>query len=376
MLPLALLAGVATQLRAEEPRPAATTDFAGLILHLSEDPGKFHSDNFVSNEPGYPSAIEGLRALGIHGGAYIGVGPEQNFSYLAALQPERAFVVDIRRENTVQHLMYKALFAAARNRLEFLELLLSRPPPNAPEGESSRAAMSVQELLTAVDSRGASMKACEQIIDSVSARIEENFGFPLTDKDRVTLRHIHSAFAEAGLSIHYSSPKAVKQEPTLRELMLARDTYGNHVHFLASEKDFQFVKQLHARDRIVPVTGDFAGRQALRKAGEFVRDRGEVVSAFYLSNVEQYLRGAQYAAFVENVRRLPLNDRSVLIRCAFEKPTQRLPGDHSEQADGQFWPHALLLQRAQRFVELYDEGAFLTHEDLARQDYLDWTSGR
>jgi hypothetical protein len=41
------------------------------------------------------------------GGTYLGVGPEQNFTYIAALRPKMALIIDIRREMMLQHLMYK-----------------------------------------------------------------------------------------------------------------------------------------------------------------------------------------------------------------------------------------------------------------------------
>ena len=42
-------------------------------------------------------------------GVYIGVGPEQNFSYIARLRPTIAFIVDIRLENRNLHLLHKAV---------------------------------------------------------------------------------------------------------------------------------------------------------------------------------------------------------------------------------------------------------------------------
>jgi hypothetical protein len=39
-------------------------------------------------------------------GVYVGVGPYQNFTYISALDPDIAFVVDIRRKNLLHHLLY------------------------------------------------------------------------------------------------------------------------------------------------------------------------------------------------------------------------------------------------------------------------------
>ena len=57
-----------------------------------------------------------LRERGISGGVYIGVGPDQNFSYIAHVRPSVAVIVDIRRDNLLLHLLFKALFESAPSR--------------------------------------------------------------------------------------------------------------------------------------------------------------------------------------------------------------------------------------------------------------------
>ena len=68
-----------------------------------------------------------------------GVGPDQNFTYIAALRPKVAFIVDIRRQNMLLHLMYKALFELSVDRTDFLAKLFGRPAP-AEAGQDSDAA--------------------------------------------------------------------------------------------------------------------------------------------------------------------------------------------------------------------------------------------
>src|SRR5262245_28650401 len=86
-------------------------NFWRLITTLSEPDGKFRYENLLSNESSYQMVIPALKMQSTRaGGAYIGVGPEQNFTYIAALEPEIAFIVDIRRQNMLEHLLYKALF--------------------------------------------------------------------------------------------------------------------------------------------------------------------------------------------------------------------------------------------------------------------------
>ena len=63
------------------------------------------------------------------GGVYLGVGPEQNYTYMVAVRPRLAIIFDIRRGNLDLQLMYKALFELAKDRAEFISLLFSKPRP-------------------------------------------------------------------------------------------------------------------------------------------------------------------------------------------------------------------------------------------------------
>ena len=111
-------------------RPASSdSSFAGLVAHLSEPGGFFDSDNVITNEVSYLHVASQLEKKGVHGGVYIGVGPDQNFSYIALIRPSIAFMLDIRRDNLLEHLLFKSLFEMSRNRLEYLCLLLGKPVP-------------------------------------------------------------------------------------------------------------------------------------------------------------------------------------------------------------------------------------------------------
>jgi hypothetical protein len=119
-------------LAAQERAPALPAElsdkaFWQLIVDVSEPDGHFEDENFVSNEMGYQRVMPRLQEAVQPGGVYVGVGPEQNFSYIAALRPKMAFVVDIRRQNMIEHLMYKALFELSEDRVDFLSRLFSRP---------------------------------------------------------------------------------------------------------------------------------------------------------------------------------------------------------------------------------------------------------
>src|SRR3954466_1027190 len=103
--------------------------FWTLVTEFSEPNGFFRSDNLVSNEMQYQYVIPVLQQTLQPASAYVGVGPDQNFTYIAGLKPRIAFIVDIRRQNLLLHLMYKALIEMSPTREEFLARLFSRPPP-------------------------------------------------------------------------------------------------------------------------------------------------------------------------------------------------------------------------------------------------------
>src|SRR5205814_381591 len=71
------------------------------------------------------------------GRVYMGVGPEQNFTYIVALKPKIAFIIDIRRGNLDLQLMYKALFELSKDRAEFVSRLFSRRRPDGLGPQSS-----------------------------------------------------------------------------------------------------------------------------------------------------------------------------------------------------------------------------------------------
>src|SRR3989441_6535317 len=117
---IALLLSVSAvpSLRTAEPPPNRLTDdaFWHLVSGFSEEGGYFRFENFLSNELGFQYVIPALKEITKSGGVYLGVGPEQNFTYITALQPKIAFVIDIRRQNMLEHLMYKALFELSNDR--------------------------------------------------------------------------------------------------------------------------------------------------------------------------------------------------------------------------------------------------------------------
>ena len=335
------------------PTPALPDSaFAALVASLSEPGGYFDSDNLVSNELSYQHVHGALRRLKVAGGAYIGVGPDQNYTYIARVRPKIAYMIDLRRDNLLQHLLYKSLFDLSRNRVEYLALLLARPVPRDVAGWN-RA--SIGQIVTYLDT----VAPRREMFDSVGALVAKRaatWGIPLVEQDFATMSRIHGRFVGAGLGLQYESLNRPSRRnyPTFRDLILERDLEGNQGNYFATEDDFQFVKSLHARNLIVPVVGNLAGEKALRAIGRDIAARGERVSVLYVSNVEFYLmREGSFEAFAENAKTLPRNDRSVIIRSYFNGPysyghPQWVPGYFSTQ----------ILQTLDTFVAEYTKGGY------------------
>jgi hypothetical protein len=127
---LVSFAPAASQRATPVPSPRLTDrEFWKLASGFSESDGTFHSENLVSNEALFQNILPQLEASAVPGRAYVGVGSEQNFSYIATVKPAMAFIVDIRRGNFDLHLLYKALFELSVDRADFVSRLFSRKRP-------------------------------------------------------------------------------------------------------------------------------------------------------------------------------------------------------------------------------------------------------
>lgn len=331
-----MLAAIAAVVWVTRPiaQVAAPASFAALVQQLSESGGDFGGDNLISNEQSYLQVMPALEQLHVTGGAYIGVGPDQNFSYIAQIHPTVAFIIDIRRDNLLLHLLFKALFALAPTRAEYLSLLTGRPPPDHLDGWRGAP---VDKLIDYID---ATRPISEADRRAVRARLDTQIartGVPLSPADRDTIDGFHRAFIDRGLSLVFQvRGQGVRDYyPTLRELLRETDRRGRQLSYLAADAAFDVVRTLEQRDLIVPVVGDVSGRHALAGIAGAIRQRGETLSAFYISNVEFYLyRDGSFPAYVENLKQLPRNERSAMIRSVFPggfpgRPPQAVPGYYS-----------------------------------------------
>jgi hypothetical protein len=296
-------AGVATRAAgAALPASLDDKDFWQLSVDASEPSGYFRSDNLTSNELQFQYVIPELVSRTRPGDVYLGVGPEQNFTYIAAVKPSMAIIFDIRRGNLLLQLMYKALFELAKDRADFVSLLFSRPRPAGLGSDSP-----VSQLFLKFGEAAELHAAYESNLKAIEDCLLKTHHFALSAADIDGIEHIYEAFYLNGYRVRYS--------PSYDELMTAADEQYVHRSYLATEDAFALVKNLEMRNLIVPVIGDFGGSKAIRRIAAFLKTHGATVSAFYLSNVEQYLdQDGKALAFCRNVATLPLGASSTFIR--------------------------------------------------------------
>ncbi|MFN0122050.1 MAG: hypothetical protein ACKV2V_16260 [Blastocatellia bacterium] len=342
------------------PESLTAAECARLSRELSEEGGYFRSDNFTSNETSYLHIVDKLKQLAQKGGAYLGVGPEQNYTYIAKTRPQIVFLLDIRRQAIIQHLMYKAVFHHSPTRVEFLARLLSKPLPK----EKPAATLSLNETLALVDKIPADEPTYTANLALIRKTIEDDFQFPLSAEDQKSLEYVYKSFRADGLSISYRMDSwQGSWFPTLKEILAETDLNGIQTGFLATVDDFEFMRGMHRKNLIIPVVGNFGGKKAIAAIGEYLRQRNTTVTAFYLSNVEQYLFGdGIFGAFAENVRRLPLSDKSLFIRAV----AGRMP--HPARING----HRLvtLMQSMKVFLDDYDKGLYGDYIALSMTNYI------
>ncbi len=342
------------------------SSFAGIIARLSESGGYFDSDNIISNEASYLQIASQLTKVGVHGGVYIGVGPDQNFSYIALIRPRVAFMLDVRRDNMMEHLLFKSLFVSSRNRLEYLLRLFGKAVPPDIESWTGR---STSEILAAfADARldSQTVAAARRLSNEKIAR----FGVPLTAHDREMIDRYRSAFVSEGLDTRYSSIGRNNRGdyPSFGRLMMETDRAGRQISYLADENAFQFVRTMQLNDRIIPVVGNVAGDKALKAIGQYATERGLNVSAFYLSNVEQYLMGRDggFDEYARNVKTLPHDSTSVIIRSFFG----RFGATHPLYVAGRGSVSTSMIEPMNSFLRAFAAGELTNYSALVFDRYI------
>jgi hypothetical protein len=365
VLGLALIAAPRPSVRSSHPQAPppeslSAQEFSRLIRDISEEGGYFFSDNLVSNETPYLTVVDKLRELAPTGGAYIGVGPEQNFTYIAKLRPRIAFILDIRRQAVIQHLMFKAIFHLSPNRLQFLSRWLSKPlTKDSPSPDDP-----IEKLMAYFSKTRGDEQTYAANLAAIRKSIQDDFQFPLSARDQASLEFVYKSFRDSGLDVAFTLNGWSDGEfPTLAEVILQTDQNGKLGNFLTSREDYEFVRSLHMKNLIIPVVGDFGGKKALAAIGEYLRKNSLTVTAFYTSNVEQYLfDDGLFPGFVNNVKKLPINEKSLFIRWVYQRyyHPARITGQRSTS----------LLQRMGIFLADFEAGRYQNYQEMITTHYI------
>jgi hypothetical protein len=367
--PLLLVAPVLAAQNAPSSAPAAASTipaklsdsaFWKLVTDFSEPNGFFQSDNFVSNETTFQWVIPPLLQSTKPGGAYLGVGPDQNFPYIIALKPRIAFIFDIRRQNLLAHLMYKALIEQSTDRVDFVSRLFSRPRPGGLDTTSTPDAIFLAYQGVPPDS-----SLFRRNLTSIMDRLRRVHGFTLSGEDTTGIEYVYRSFVVYGPDITYDSNRRVGygrgRMPSYAQLQIEVDSDHVQRGYLATESNFRTLRQYQQDNLIIPLVGDFAGPKAIRSVGDYLKTNQVNVTAFYLSNVEQYLfnQNDDWKKFFNNVATLPADSTSTFIRSSFNSMSA---------PSAQFFASMMRSQQLRAPIveqlRLFREGRILSYYDI------------
>src|SRR6266571_3017387 len=348
-----------SSLVATDSLPAQLSDeaFWKLFTGFSETGGYFRSDNFVSNETTFQYVIKDLKKTK-PGGVYLGVGPDQNFTYVVALQPRMAIIFDIRRQNMLQHLMYKALIEMSSDRADFLSRLFSRKRP-AGVGAKTTA----EELFNAYEDIEADRQFFLDSLQAIQKQLEERHHFKLSGEDKANVEYVFRSFYAGGPDLTYNGVGGGgfgrSRMPSYAELMQMTDGDGENRSYMGSEENFRVLQDLEKRNLIVPVVGDFAGSKAIRAVATYLKQHDAFATAFYVSNVEQYLfqQDDDWIKFYHNVKMLPVDTSGVFIRSVFNGVALNFQA-------GAFMRSASLLSSIPGLLQAFDSGDVKNYYDV------------
>jgi hypothetical protein len=360
LLAAALWLGPRADVSSGEPLPAQLSDraFWKMIGDFSEADGFFRSDNLISNESTFQHVIPALTKSPAKLGVYIGVGPDQNFTYITALAPRLVFIIDIRRQNLLLHLMYKAMIEMSEDRADFLSRLFARARPAGLTRTSPPEA-----LFDAFQTAQADEALFQTNLKTVLDRLTVQHGFTLSRQDVQSIEYVDRAFFIGGPELRYSFPRQFgggRWFPSYAELMLESDERGGRHSYLATDESYQALRTMERRNLIVPLTGDFGGDKTIRAVSRYLKAHGATVNWFYTSNVEQYLfQSDAWKRFFSNVATLPIDEHATFIR-AFFNMGARFP---SSTANGQI-RSATLIEPISDAIGAVRDGRIQTYYDV------------
>jgi len=282
-------------------------EFENAMNDISEkDPGTYVTSNRVHNEGSYLQVpFTSLLKLDIQNKAYIGVATDQNYSYIAKLKPGIAFIIDIQRPVMLQHLLYKALFTMAESRVDFARLLLNR------------TGNSIDEIIDSKESK--EKTEVEKTAEKIITLLDKDYGIDLSEEDKRIIKEIYLDFYLNGAYITCGTGPG---NVPFKELIRQTDTSGQKGHYLWSDEDFAFLKNMSEKNLIIPLVGDFAGTKCISELGKWLKKRKLKVGIFYTSSVEYWIgerknNFAVWSIWISNLKALPWSENAVIVRATF-----------------------------------------------------------
>lgn len=315
--------------------------------------------NLVSNELGFQNVIPYFQQnIEVHG-IYIGVGPDQNFTYISSTRPAFAFIIDIRKENQLLHYLFKACFELASSSQEYLSLLFSKPLVNR--------LSSLRDIVY----NFSKIEGDRNIFDKnwiLLSQIIQKYREGVSKIEMEKIHSIYNNYFEYHLMLRTRDDAESWQGwpyPTYKDYLLTTDPFGHCWNFLNDESSFLWLKNMQIKNRIVPIIGDLTGKKALKAIADFAVQRGKKISTVYVSNSEKYIfNNHLFNQYMINITHLPIAERSLLIRAVANRPEQL----HPEFREGQIV--SSVAQRIKSFIQLYKNSQYNTYWDVATLDYL------
>ena len=257
------------------PKQLSDRTFWKLVVDISEPGGFFRSDNLISNETTFQQPIPELQKRSSPDGVYLGVGPDQNFTYITALRPRMAFIIDIRRQNMLLHLMYKALIETSTDRADFLSRLFSRPRP-ADLDKSSTARQLLDAFSRRRRTRRCSRRTCRRswIVWSSGTdfRCRTTTGAASSSSTRRSTPRDRTSATRSRAAVRRALV------PDLRRADGADRPQRAQPQLHVREESFRVLRDFQRNNLIVPVVGDFGGEKAIRAVGSYLREHDATVT--------------------------------------------------------------------------------------------------
>jgi hypothetical protein len=200
------------------------------------------------------------------GGAYIGVGSDQNYTVMAAAGSELAFLMDIDQSVIDLHRCYEALIEASPDPKTLFERW-------APAGEADSV----------------------QLIEAMYE------GLPEPERKRIVRLYRN---ARETVYIHLDH-------------VINRTRDGKPSSWLSDPAMYAHIRKLYQSDRIRMMAGDLTGSNSLQTAATAARALEVPFGVVYLSNAEEYFDYGK--SFVANFEALPTLDGALLLRTIYSK---------------------------------------------------------